>query len=120
MTTTMPMPTTRNWKRLDHTKLRNIGYGDSNDTATVLAVRVYGLHGKLWPRMVIAVDFWPLPSFEGDESSPQCHLTLTVGKKKKGKWWERADMPTEFVPDIPDLLEEAAIELRRRLGNNKT
>lgn len=87
------------WKRLDETKLKNVG-GDED----VLAIRVYGQDGKPWPRLVMKVS---------DHSwVPNGDLLLSCSYKERGEWWDEASIPRELLSDLIEMLEETKAKLQ--------
>jgi len=81
------------WKRLDETKLKNVGGRED-----VLAIRVYGKDGKPWPRLVLKVSAhsWLRPG----------ELLLACDRKERGGWWDVTCLPLELLSDFVEMLEE--------------
>lgn len=86
------------WKRLDHSKLKNIGGSNKNS-----CVLVYGQEGKHWPRLVISINstverYLPEKSLGPD-------FTISCSEKESaGAWWGTVPIPKELIGDLIELL----------------
>ena len=80
------------WKRLDVSKLRNVGgtHPDQN-------IRAYGKDGKQWPRLVITV--W-------EDSMRKGRLNISLPEKNKGHWWHHCSLPRELIGELCEMLGE--------------
>jgi hypothetical protein len=84
------------WKRLDESKLRNMG----GERGKRRAYGKDGKDGKTWPRIVLSV----APCTIYDE-----YKTFTINCSKKdgpGKWWEKSYIPEELRSELIDFLKE--------------
>jgi hypothetical protein len=89
------MKTEVNWIRFVNTnRLKNIG----GESPNILNRRVYGVDGKLWPRLVIVI--W-------DNILENGGLKISASKKRnKTAWWNSVGIPTSLLPDVVEMLDE--------------
>lgn len=93
------------WVRLDESKLGNIGLGERGDPRdpNLLAHRVYGLDGKLWPRKTIGI-------WKDDQG---CIKISCEEKRESGKsWWNTANIPPELIEETRHMLQEVAEKIK--------
>lgn len=86
------------WKRIDHSKLKNIGGAEKDE-----CVFVYGQDGKHWPRLVISVrstvDRYLPDKLLGSDFNVCCSE-----KESSGAWWGTVPIPKELIGDLIELL----------------
>jgi len=85
------------WQRIDNThRLINKG-GDLGVS------RVYGLDGKLWPRIVIRISITDLYGDEG--------FQITSSRKEKpAAWWGKCVIPLELRDDVIEMISDNPTE----------
>ncbi len=88
------------WQRIDDRPIRNTG--GCNDIPGAIQ-RVYGLGGKLWPRMSVAV--WP------DDQNGEKVLVVAIGRKdRSGSWWESCrGTPVSLIGDLVEMIREMGL-----------
>jgi len=85
------------WQRIDNKhNLRNKG-GDMGES------RIYGLDGKLWPRIVVRISSTDLYGDEGFQVS-------SSRKDKGGAWWANCAIPPELRDDVIEMLRNKTTE----------
>lgn len=83
-----------NWVPLDASKLKNVG----GDSPRVKSLRVFGLDGKLFPRVVLTV--WDSPLNDGWE--------ITASRKENPKaGWNECGIPYNLLHVLPEMVAEA-------------
>ena len=89
------------WERIDDKhRLRN--------PSKRLYQRVYGLHGKMWPRLILTIYDWTKTechSLGGKDKTLPCFKVGVSYKRSGGDWWEECSIPFELLPELQTLLE---------------
>lgn len=100
------------WKRLNESRLKNLGNGSPEDGFVDFDImrRAYGPDGKIWPRIVISVTkgFGCLR----DESPEYIRISYSIKRNNKAWWSSDVDLPVELLPEMADILNEAYEKLR--------
>lgn len=102
------------WTRL--TNVRNDGHGEPGDRDHALGRRVYGLDGKRWPRLLIAL----YPHVGEIYQDLQPGLRIGVSRSNKpGEGWSDylVAIPDELLDDVIGMIGEARVELRKRVAD---
>lgn len=81
------------WKRIDNIrKLKSIGGTNPN---FYVEKRVYGVDGKLWPRLTISIY---KPSYQNG-------FKISADLKENNKaWWEQTSIPFELKSELLDMV----------------
>jgi len=85
------------WQRIDNKhRLKNKG-GDNGIR------RVYGLDGKLWPRIVICI-------YSTDIYGDMGFQVSSSRKENTKAWWDDCVIPPELRDEVVEMLHEQPIE----------
>lgn len=97
------------WKRLDETKLDNLGNGLPEDkfVDNDIIRRAYGPEGKIWPRIVISATKGHEDIIENYSPLQGVRVSFSY-KENPNEWWDdNFDLPVELLTEVSDLVLEA-------------
>jgi hypothetical protein len=92
------------WQRLDDTAVANVGCNRD----MVCMLRVYGMNGQRWPRLVISFYY---PDTFGDDG-----VKISINRKKGPTyWWETVSLPLQLGPELCAMLTEFVAQEQARV-----